>query len=157
MRIILLIGRICSGKTTYARKIMAEHQPAALLSADELMQTLFPEPLGEKYDRYAARCKSYLYQQARKLAHQGVTPVLDFGFWSKEDRREAAAALEGFELDWRYVDISMEEWERRIQTRNAAVLEGTAPLETYYVDDGLKAKMNSRFEEPDEISNMKRI
>lgn len=157
MPVILLIGRICSGKTTYAREIMAEKQPSVLLSGDELMRAIFPDPLGEQYDVYAARCRQYLYQQARQLAAQGVTPVLDWGFWSREDRREAMQALAGLELDWRYVDISPEEWRRRIEIRNGAVLDGQAGPETYFVDEGLLSKLESRFEEPDEIPGLIRV
>ena len=49
-KVILIIGRLCSGKTTYARKV-AREEHAVHLNCDELMRTLFPEPLGEDYDR----------------------------------------------------------------------------------------------------------
>ena len=38
MKVILLIGKICCGKTTYARTL-----GGMLISCDQLMQTLFPD------------------------------------------------------------------------------------------------------------------
>lgn len=144
MPIILLIGRICCGKTTYARSLPG----TLLLSCDQLMQTLFPGGCGEMHDALAARSRAYLFALARQAAACGVTPVLDFGFWSREMRREAASALQGCELDWRYLDVPQEEWLRRIARRNAAFDEGRADASDYYVDEGLLGKANRLFEPP---------
>lgn len=146
-RAILLIGRLCSGKTTYARALMARER-AVLLSADALMRTLFPEPLGERYDVYAARCIAYLYRQARELVDAGVTVILDFGFWTRADRAAAAKALSGVPLDWRYLSPPDAEWRRRIAHRNAQIESGRASPDDYYVDAGLLHKLESRFDPP---------
>lgn len=146
-RAILLIGRICSGKTTYARELMKQER-AVLLSADALMQTLFPEPLGERYDVYATRCIAYLYRQARELVAAGVTVILDFGFWTRADRAAAVEALSGIPLDWCYLSPPEDEWRRRMAQRNAAIEYGHASCDDYYVDDGLLRKLAARFEPP---------
>ena len=39
-KVFLICGKICSGKSTYARKLM-ENRQAVLLSADEIMLALF--------------------------------------------------------------------------------------------------------------------
>ena len=70
-KVILIIGRLCSGKTTYARKV-AQEEHAVHLNCDELMRTLFPEPLGEDYDRYLARAFDYLFTLTRRLAESGA-------------------------------------------------------------------------------------
>ncbi len=144
VKIILLIGRIACGKTTYARTL----QGTLLLSCDEVMQTLFPGGCGDRHDLYARRTRQSLYVLARRCAEAGVTPVLDFGFWTPAMRREAAEALSGFTLDWRYLDIPETEWQRRIAARNAAVLAGSADPSAYYVDEGLLAKVCSLFVPP---------
>ena len=41
-RMILICGRVCSGKTTYAKRI-ARAQQAVRFNADELMKPLFGE------------------------------------------------------------------------------------------------------------------
>lgn len=146
--VIFLIGRLCSGKTTYARRLEAEG--AILLSCDTLMQTLFPEPLGDAYDVYSHRAMLYLYAQAKMLAEKGCVVVLDFGFWRRSIRREAQAFFAGIPQDWRYLCPDGDVWKSRIQSRNEAVTNGTAGLDEYFVDEGLLRKLLSRFEEPAE-------
>ena len=146
MKIILLIGRIGCGKSTYARSLA----DTLLLSCDQLMQTMFPGGCGEMHDTYAARCKEYLYPLARRCADAGVTPVLDWGFWTKEMRQSAVDALAGYELDWRYLDPDRDIWLRRIEGRNTAILEGRADPADYFVDEGLMNKLQGLFDPPTE-------
>ena len=148
-KIIMLIGRISSGKTTYARKVEKEEN-ALRLSCDELMQIVFPEPMGDQYDKYAQRCMDYLYHLGRQLALGGANVVMDMGCWTRESRREAAGFFQGVEVDWRYLDVPEAEWKRRIASRNAAVLAGRSNMDEYLVDEGLLAKATAMFEAPTE-------
>ena len=145
MKIILLIGKICVGKTTYARG-----WGGMLLSCDQLMQTMFPGGCGEHHDMLAERARHYLLSLARQCADAGVTPVVDFGFWNPTTRQEAIDALTGYELDWRYLDVPEDEWNRRIEKRNAAIQAGTADPSDYFVDAGLKEKVERLFIPPTE-------
>lgn len=153
-KIIMLIGRISSGKTTYARKVEKEEH-ALRLSCDELMQIVFPEPLGDQYDVYSARCIRYLYHLGKQLVQGGMNVVMDMGCWTRENRREAAEYFRDVEVDWRYLDIPEEEWRRRIASRNAAVLEGRSNMDEYLVDEGLLAKATALFEPPTEDEGLK--
>lgn len=146
-RAILIIGRLCSGKTTYARRV-AQEEHAVHLNCDELMRTMFPQPLGEDYDLYLARALDYLYRLTRRLSESGCVPVLDFGFLSRASRQQAALALKGLTLDWRCLDVPEDEWCRRIARRNAAILAGQGQPDEYYVDEGLLRKLTPRFEPP---------
>ena len=145
MKIILLIGKICCGKTTYAKGL-----GGMLISCDQLMQAMFPEGCGEHHDLLAARARKYLLALARQCAEAGVTPVVDFGFWTPALRQEAAEALAGFELDWRYLDIPGDEWQRRIAKRNAAIQAGLGDPSDYFVYEGLLEKVNRLFVPPTE-------
>ena len=145
MKIILLIGKICVGKSTYARSL-----GGMLISCDQLMQSMFPGGCGDQHDLLAERARKYLLGLARQCAEAGVTPVVDFGFWSPAMRQEAIDALEGFELDWRYLDVPEDEWKRRIAKRNAAIQAGQADPSDYFVDDGLLEKVNNLFIPPTE-------
>lgn len=145
MKIILLIGKICVGKSTYARGL-----GGMLISCDQLMQSMFPGGCGEQHDLLAERARKYLLNLARQCADAGVTPVVDFGFWNPTTRREAIDALEGYELDWRWLDVAEDEWQRRIQKRNAAIEAGTADPSDYFVDEGLLEKVNRLFVPPTE-------
>ena len=143
MKIILLIGKICVGKSTYAKEL-----GGMLISCDQLMQTMFPGGCGEHHDVLAERARMYLLALARQCAEAGVTPVVDFGFWTPALRREALDALDGFELDWRYLDVPEDEWMRRIGKRNAAIQAGQADPSDYFVDEGLLNKVNQLFIPP---------
>ena len=145
MKIILLIGKICVGKSTYARSL-----GGMLISCDQLMQSMFPGGCGDQHDLLAERARKYLLSLARQCAEAGVTPVVDFGFWTPAMRQEAIDALEGFELDWRYLDVPEDEWKRRIAKRNAAIQAGQADPSDYFVDDGLLEKVNNLFIPPTE-------
>ncbi len=146
MKIILLIGRIACGKSTYARA----QTGTVLLSCDQLMQTLFPGGCGEYHDQIAPRAHQYLFTLAKKCADAGATPLLDFGFWTKASRLAAMEALAGYELDWRYLDVPEAEWRRRIAKRNAVILAGEGDPCDYFVDEGLLEKACRLFEEPEE-------
>jgi len=152
-KVILLIGRLCSGKTTAAAEIIRQEN-AVLISADEIMQTIFPEPLGDQYDVYAQRSMQYLYAMVRRLASSGVTTVLDWGYWTRDAREEAKRELAGLALDWRYLAVTDEEWHRRIASRNAAIENGTAGRHAYFVDEGLMHKFIGRFQPPEEDENL---
>lgn len=143
MKIILLIGKICCGKTTYAKTL-----PGLLISCDQLMQSMFPGGCGEHHDLLAERARKYLLNLARQCADAGLTPVVDFGFWNPATRREAIEALAGHELDWRYLDVPEAEWQRRIARRNAAIQAGLADPSDYFVDEGLRAKAERLFVPP---------
>ena len=62
-KVYLICGKICSGKTTYSKKICAENN-AILLSVDEIMLSLLDQCCGEKlhqeYERRALRHKRFL-------------------------------------------------------------------------------------------------
>lgn len=145
MKIILLIGKICVGKSTYAREL-----GGMLISCDQLMQTMFPDGCGEDQDMLAGRARKYLLSLARQCAEAGVSPVVDFGFWTPALRKEAADILAGFELDWRWLDIPEDEWRRRIHKRNTAIQAGEGNPSDYFVDDGLLDKVNRLFIPPTE-------
>lgn len=144
-RAIVTCGKLCSGKTTYARRLCGERN-AVLLSVDEMMLTLFPEGAGEAHDLYAERTQQYLLELSLRILRTGRDAVLDWGLWTRE-RRSAVRdfyARNGEECEIRYLHISDAEWERRIRKRN----EGKDAA-AYAVDEGLLQKFRDIFEEPE--------
>ena len=119
-----------------------------LISCDQLMQSMFPGGCGEHHDLLAQRARKYLFAMACQCADASVTPVIDFGFWTPAMRQEAIDALTGYELDWRYLDITDDEWHRRIAKRNTAIQAGQAAPSDYFVDEGLKEKVMQLFIPP---------
>ena len=117
---ILICGKIGAGKTTYAKKLVKE-RGAVLLSVDEIT-LLFGQYLGDKHDGVVERAQRYLFEKAAELLAKGVTVVLDWGFWQKDERGEAEAffAERGFRAEWHYVKVSGAVWRRNLAKRNAA-------------------------------------
>ena len=141
-------GKLCSGKTTYARKLQKEGK-AVILSIDEIMLAVFGQDSGEKHDDYAAGIKRYLYQKTLEIINNDLDVILDWGFWTKEERAYARSffGLNGITNELHFIDIDDCEWRRRIEKRNQEVLAHNG--NAYYVDDGLSEKCNAIFEKPD--------
>ncbi len=151
-RVILVCGKLCGGKTTYARGLCAKYG-AVLLSVDEVMLALFGQHCGEKHDEYAERTQRYLFEKSLELLQNGVDVVLDWGFWTKAARRSARDFYASRDLpcELHYLDVSETVWRARIDKRNREVLRGT--VQAYFADEPLLEKLESRFEPPgrDEI------
>ena len=96
--LFLIVGLPGAGKTTRAKRLAAEHA-ALRLTPDAWMIPLFGEPgAGGKRDVLEGRL-IWLALQALRL---GTNVVLDFGFWSRDERsslrwlaRSAGAFLPG--------------------------------------------------------------
>ena len=146
--VILICGKICSGKSFYAREI-AEKTSAVVLSCDEISADIFHHSEGENFDAIAADIKQYLHKIAARIVKSGGKVVLDWGFWTKDERRDASEyyAAQGISCEWHYICISDSEWQKNIELRNKAVLAGETT--DFYVDDGLMNKLLSRFEVPE--------
>lgn len=151
-KVFLICGRICSGKSTYAKKL-AEAQNAVILSADEIMLAVFGQDSGQNHDVYVKRVRAYLYQKTLEFVAVGTNVILDFGFWTRQERIHASMFFqaENVAFEFHYLNISHSEWKKRIAKRNAEVLQKTS--DAYFVDEGLEKKFEELFEPPqkDEI------
>ena len=144
-KVILICGRICGGKTTYARKLR-DRLSAVELSSDELMLRLFPMQLGDAHEETAARVNGYLMEKAAAIALAGANVILDWGFWRAGARRSATDFFRsrGIDVEWHYVGTTDAQWRENIRRRNASLKDGE-----YYVDDNLAKKCTDAFQMPD--------
>ena len=147
-KVILICGRICSGKSTYA-EALRRRERAVVLSVDELALAVFDPYLGDKHDMYMQRVRDYLLKKAVEIVEVGTNVVLDWGFWTRADRDATRAffAERNIEHAFHYIDVCDDVWRERIAKRNAAVQAGEA--QAYFVDENLAAKFASRFEKPE--------
>lgn len=145
-RAILVCGRIASGKSAYARTLLARGR-AALLSVDEVMLAAFGQQAGERHDLYAERIKRYLLAKSLELLHAGVDVVLDWGPWTREGRDAVRAfyAQRGIPFELHGLRVSEETRKARMLARNRAVLQGSE--DAYFVDEGLAGKFLAQYEE----------
>jgi len=146
-KVFLICGRICSGKSHYAARLR-EAENAVILSCDELTFALFDGQLGDAHDAMSARMERYLKDKSVEIARAGTNVILDWGFWTAQGRRDVRAfyAEKQVPCEMHYIDVSPEVWKKQIERRNEAVRHGLA--NTYIVDDGLLAKLESLFQEP---------
>ena len=145
-KVIMTCGKICCGKSTYARQLQAAGN-AVILSIDEITLSLFPEGAGEMHDVYVLRSEQYLLSLSLQILRTGTDVILDWGLWTRaqRDRLRAFYTEHGVEHEIHYLRIGREEWERRIRKRNAKQAEDPS---VYQVDEGLLRKVETIFEEP---------
>ncbi len=147
-KVFMTCGKICVGKSTYAKALKEKHN-AVILSVDEITLALFGQDAGENHDLYVGRAEKFLYEKSVELISAGINVVLDWGFWQKNERDFARDFYKnkGIECEIHYIEISDEEWKRRLEKRNKAVLSGEC--DAYYVDEGLAKKFEGLFEKPE--------
>lgn len=148
-KVIMTCGRVCSGKTTYAAELR-ERYNGVVLSIDELMIGVLGRETGSMHDEYARRTEEYLYKKSAEIVAAGTNVIFDSGLWTRQGRDYAKQyySCRGISCELHYIRISDEEWQRRIDKRNAEVAAGRS--DAYFVDEGLAEKFRSLFEEPDE-------
>lgn len=147
-KVIMTCGRICSGKSSYAGKLRVKEK-AVILSVDEITLALFEHNIGEKHDEYVEKAENYLLNKSLEIIDTGINVILDWGFWTKAERDFAKEFYRSHsvENEFHYIDISNEEWKKRIEKRNRLISEGK--INAYYVDDGLMRKVDLIFEAPE--------
>ena len=148
-KVIMSCGKICSGKSTYAQKMRMKYN-AVILSVDEMTLALFGNDIGEKHDEYVEKTETYLFEKSVEIVETGINVVLDWGLWTKAEREYARDFYRKHNIpcEIHYLDIPDDEWNRRIQKRNADISSGKT--KAYFVDEGLADKARQLFERPEE-------
>jgi predicted kinase len=133
--VYFLCGKIGSGKTTVARRIRAE-TGAIIFNLDELMEPLFGQTLGR--ERYVKN----VFAVADQILGSGLPVIFDFGFWSREERREASERFSGRKTSFLYCPINDTEQRKRVFQRNSSADK------TYSFTEEQLSFLNAFFEEP---------
>ena len=144
---ILICGKICSGKTTYAKRLLFENK-AVLLSVDEILLAIFGQHIGEKHDEIADKTEIYLLEKSIEIINSGIDVILDWGFWTNKKRKYASMFYKdkGINIEWHYIDINDIIWHKNIITRNNKIENGQD--NNYFIDENIANKFNNIFEMP---------
>ena len=147
-KVMAICGKICSGKSYYAKQIK-EKENAVILSKDEATYELIDNKQGEFYNVFAERVNKYLMKKAVEIVKAGRNIILDWGFWTKAERQETTKYFNqfGIDVEWHYIDIEQTRWEQLIEERNIKIQSGNGGSDIY-VDEGLLNKLLSKIEEP---------
>lgn len=150
--VILICGKICSGKTRYAKSLIKVNS-AVLLSSDEITLALFGSNGGQEHGLVVGKLQKYLYQKALEIVEVGINVILDWGFWTQKDRKEAIEFFKEFNVsfEWHYIDSSNEMLRENLKKRNHEIEEDRNL--SYYFPDELICRFWDMFEIPtkDEI------
>ncbi len=120
-----------------------------MLSCDELTRYLFDNNLGDKHDEMSKKIWEYLLKKSVDIVNTGTNVILDWGFWSKKDREFIKAYFieNKVFVEWHYINIDDNSWQKNITERNNKVLKDKNSFD-YYIDEGLKNKFLSKWQEP---------
>ena len=148
-KLLCICGKIGCGKTYYANRLK-EQEHAVILSTDEVTYDLTNNQQGDGYDEFAIRVNLYLRKKAVEIVNAGCTVILDWGFWTKENRKEIKRYGEnnGVLVETHYIDIDDKTWYENIEKRNNEVISGNGGS-SFYVNEGLLNKVSSLFEIPE--------
>ncbi len=149
-KVILLCGKICSGKSYYSNNIK-DSLNAVIISPDEATYELINNEQGEFYNIFSRRLNNYLTKKVGEIVKAGANVIFEGGLWSKNERKEIREYYKnnGIECEIHYVYVDDETWKQNINERNERVQNGNGGSD-FYLDEGLMEKLESSWEEPTE-------
>ncbi len=146
-KLIVMCGKVASGKTTFARRF-AENNDVMYISVDEWMLGIHGMDVPcSKHPGYIADIIRQLSKDIRKMLVLGMTVVMDFGFWTKDERDTLRNAVSPFPVEIYYIPIEEEEQKQRLLERNERALKHHE-TDTYVMNLETLEALNQRFESP---------
>ena len=147
-KVILICGKICSGKTYYSNSIK-DSLNAVIISPDEATYDLINNEQGEFFNIFSKRLTKYLTKKVAEIAIAGANVIFERGLWTKKEREETIKYYKDRNIDCEihYVYIDDETWKKNIFERNQRIENGNGGSD-FYLDEGLLKKIESIWEEP---------
>jgi predicted kinase len=125
--LFLICGLPGAGKKTLARELEQQHS-AIRFSPDEWITQIIADVNDRaELDRLRTPVESLQWQVAKRCLVLGCNVILEWGFWSREERdfyRREAEAL-GAKVQLIYLAVEPDELWRRLERRNADLPEGS--------------------------------
>lgn len=125
--LFLICGLPGSGKTTLAKKLEVTEK-ALRLSPDEWISEILLDPNNiSELNRLRSPTESIQWELAKKVLSLGTNVILEWGFWSQEEReyyRKEAESI-GAKVKLYYLNVEISEIWNRISKRNSNLPKGT--------------------------------
>lgn len=123
----LLCGLPGAGKTTFARQLEQMPQTVRLTPDEWIYQFLKDIKDKTELDRLRIPVEAVQWELASKLLSLEINVVLDWGFWSREQRASYHAQAKDFgaRVEMHFFDANREQLLERLARRNAELLPGT--------------------------------
>ena len=143
-KVIIVCGKIASGKSYYSRKIK-DSLNAVIISPDEATYELINNEQGEFYNVFSKRLNNYLTKKVGEIAKAGANVIFERGLWSKKDRENIVKYYRdnNVECELHYVYVDDDTWKQNILERNKRIEEGNGGSD-FYLDEGLLKKLDSK-------------
>lgn len=143
--LFLICGLPGAGKTTLAKQL--EHtRPALRLAPDEWILALLADSNDTaERDRLREPVEAIQWEVAKRVLVLGTDVILEWGFWSREERAKYRAEAEalGAHVELRYLAVKRDELWARLKQRNAE-----APPGMFVVTEEELERWSSWFEPP---------
>jgi len=142
----LMVGLPCSGKTTLARQLEGD-LPALRLTPDEWHIALFGQDADDPtHDQRHNAVERLMWRVAERSLQLGADVILDFGFWTRQEREDFRARAAGLAAQFaiHYTPCPPEELLQRLAQRNAA-----APPGAFLIAEAALRGWMQRFEPPE--------
>ena len=149
-KVILLCGKIASGKTTYAKRLCETKDKIITLSVDECMLELVQHCVGrEAHVRMEQGILTYFYRLSERMIKKGFCVIIDHGYWEKQERVQAISCFQahGIEAAFHYFPVDEQTQLARLTKRNRSI---DAAKKQYGIDKAKCLALNRYFEEPSE-------
>ena len=85
-KVIIVFGKICSGKSYYSKSIKDSFN-AVIISPDEATYELINNEQGEFYNIFSERLNKYLTKKVGEIAQAGANVIFERGLGTREDRK----------------------------------------------------------------------
>ena len=141
-KLFLLCGKPGSGKTTLAKALKKDYG-LIHFSADDFMLKLFGEIEDrDMFDKKLKATKDLIYQICDDVLRSNNV-VLDFGFWTKRERKDLKNRFKNYEVIVVYLKLDDNKIFSQIENRNNNLKDNE-----YFMDLTTFKILSSKFEEP---------
>ena len=149
-KVILICGKIASGKTTYAKSLI-KRNPAVLLSQDEITSIFFGQFDADKQYIVVDKVRNYILKKSLEIINAGSNVIIDWGFWTQVERQEAILFYEknNVVVEWHYIDTSNEICSKNLIKRNREIEAGQLTSIYYLPEEIAERFWGEMFEIPE--------